>query len=46
MQADVSSNKTATESLSPLIIVAIVLALIAAIAAIASIVLMRRKIAG
>jgi len=46
VKTDVSSNKTTTESLSPLIIVAIVLALIAAIAAIASIVLMRRKIAG
>lgn len=46
VQADVTSSKAATESLSPLIIVAIVLALIAAIAAIASIVLMRRKIAG
>ncbi len=46
LQSDVTSNKGTTESLSPLIIVAIVLALIAAIAAIASIVLMRRKIAG
>jgi len=46
VQSDVASSKSASESLSPLIIVAIVLALIAAIAAIASIVLMRRKIAG
>ncbi len=46
LKSDVSSAKSTTETLSPLIIVAIVLALIAAIAAIASIVLMRRKIAG
>jgi hypothetical protein len=46
VQSDVSSSKAATDSLSPLVIVAIVLALIAALAAIASIVLMRRKIAG
>jgi hypothetical protein len=46
MQSDVSSSKSSTDSLTPLIIVAIVLALVAAIAAIASIVLMRRKIAG
>jgi prefoldin subunit 5 len=46
VQTDVSSTKSTTNGLSPLIIVAIVLALIAAIAAIASIVLMRRKIAG
>lgn len=46
VQADVASSKSASESLSPLIIVAIVLALVAAIAAIASIVMMRRKIAG
>jgi trimeric autotransporter adhesin len=46
VQTDVTSTKDNTASLSPLIIVAIVLALVAAIAAIASIVLMRRKIAG
>jgi len=46
VQTDISDAKSATDSLSPLIIVAIVLALIAAVAAIASIVLMRRKIAG
>lgn len=46
LKTDVTSTKSTSESLSPLIIVAIVLALIAAIAAIASIVLMRRKIAG
>jgi archaellum component FlaC len=46
LQSDITNAKSATEGLSPLIIVAIVLALIAAIAAIASIVLMRRKIAG
>ncbi len=46
VQSDVSATKSNTASLSPLIIVAIVLALVAAIAAIASIVLMRRKIAG
>jgi hypothetical protein len=46
LQTDVNNAKSTSESLSPLIIVAIVLALIAAIAAIASIVLMRRKIAG
>jgi trimeric autotransporter adhesin len=46
LQTDVTSTKSNTSSLSPLIIVAIVLALVAAIAAIASIVLMRRKIAG
>jgi prefoldin subunit 5 len=46
LQTDVTSTKDSTASLSPLVIVAIVLALVAAIAAIASIVLMRRKIAG
>jgi prefoldin subunit 5 len=46
VQADANSAADASNNLSPLIIVAIVLALIAAISAIASIVLMRRKIAG
>ncbi len=46
VKADVGTVKGNTGSLSPLIIVAIVLALIAAIAAIASIFLMRKKIAG
>ncbi len=46
LKTDVTTTKDNTASLSPLVIVAIVLALVAAIAAIASIVLMRRKIAG